>query len=84
MRPLLKVIIPYLLIGLGIGAVWFIATECLVSQFPDVQESHPTVSPATQLMETPSPAGRTPHDRDGDDSGAFFLIHREAIAPLQA
>ena len=29
MRPLLKVLIPYLLIGLGIGAVWFIATECL-------------------------------------------------------
>lgn len=29
MRPLLKVLIPYLLIGLGIVAVWLIATECL-------------------------------------------------------
>ena len=31
MRPLLKVLIPYLLIGLGIGAVWLVATECLLA-----------------------------------------------------
>ena len=34
MRPLLKVLIPYLLIGLGIVAVYFIATECLPQALP--------------------------------------------------
>ena len=54
MRPLLKVLIPYLLIGLGIGAVWFVATECLSQPQPDPQ-SGPTPDAATIGRETPVP-----------------------------
>ena len=55
MRPLLKVIIPYLLIGLGIGAVWFVATECLSQPQSDPQAG-PTPDAATTELSTPVPA----------------------------
>ena len=53
MRPLLKVLIPYLLIGLGIGAVWLVATECLQSA-PSEPQIGP--SPAADAIEHPAPA----------------------------
>lgn len=52
MRPLLKVLIPYLLIGLGIVAVYFIATECLPQALSDPQGVPP---PADITVERRAP-----------------------------
>ena len=74
MRPLLKVLIPYLLIGLGIVAVWFIATECLpaassgspaeITVEPRVPSSTPVraTSPMTEMSVAPAttPAAAIP------------------------
>jgi hypothetical protein len=83
MRPLLKVLIPYLLIGLGILAVWFIATECLTSPFPGAQEPHPTILPATQWSAPPYEAYHIPREPQGDNRGAFARIHHEAMVLVE-
>ena len=56
MRPLLKVLIPYLLIGLGIVAVYFIATECLPLALSDPQGGP---SPADITVERRAPVSDT-------------------------
>ncbi len=55
MRPLLKVLIPYLLIGLGIGAVWLVATECL-PQAMSGPHAGPPEAPGAVERRTPFPA----------------------------
>lgn len=56
MRLLLKVIIPYLLIGLSIGATYLVATECLLSALAEPQgDSLPSASVVERRTPSLSP-----------------------------